>query len=86
MTLEQFQDSKTVFFLHDICEKRKYDKYYVHLKLVITENVIETQNFHDVTDIAFNYNMMIIHRDVDGKDYVNYLRLDHVVEWNAEVE
>lgn len=86
MNSEQFNNSNTVFFLHDMCEKRKNGTYFVHLRLVIRENTIETQNFHYVTDIAFNYNMMIIHRNVDGKDYVNYFRLEHVVEWNAEEE
>ena len=86
MNSEQFNSSNTVFFLHDICEKRKYDTYCVHIKLVIRENTIETKTFHNVTDIAFNYNMMIIHMNDDGEDRVIYYRLEHVVEWKAEVD
>lgn len=86
MNSEQFNSSNTVFFLHDICKKGKNDTYRVGLKLVIRENTIETQFFHDVTDIAFNYNMMIIHMNDDGENCVRYYRLEHVVEWKAEVD
>lgn len=87
MNSEQFNKSNTVFFLHDMCEKRKYESYKVNIKLAINERIIETQQFDNVNDIAFNYNMMIINMyDHNGNESVKFFRLERVVEWKAEVE